>query len=203
MKNYYYQVINPTTKEVINPCYEPRENQDGVEVPFKLLEKGVQIVRVQAKEWNQIETLEDAMYKLGLDHPLVQVYRNNKYLQEDSVKDVVAYLKLRIITAAINEGWEPKFTNYEIRWFPWFIIYTAEELKELSDEVRKRVVGRDGFYALYSSAGYASSYSNTYDCVRLAFESEEKADYAGRKFISIYADYLLPGVDELPPARCR
>lgn len=198
MKKFYYQVINPTTKEVINPCYEPREDQDGVAVPFKLLEKGVQIVRVQAKEWNQIETLEDAMYKLGLDDPLVQVYRNNKYLQEDSEKDVLAYLKLRIITAAINDGWEPKFTEDEIRWFPWFYIYTAEELKELSDEERKRVVGRAGYNAssdgglLSSSAGSASSYSGTKFGVRLAFESEEKADYAGRKFIDIYADYLLP-----------
>ena len=198
MKKFYYQVINPTTKEVINPCYEPREDQDGVAVPFKLLEKGVQIVRVQAKEWNQIETLEDAMYKLGLDHPLVQVYRNNKYLQEDSEKDVLAYLKLRIITAAINDGWEPKFTNDEIRWFPWFYIYTAEELKELSDEERKRVVGRANNNAgsngglVYSNADYASSDSDTNDGVRLAFESEEKAHYAGRKFIDIYADYLLP-----------
>ena len=198
MKKFYYQVINPTTKEVINPCYEPREDQDGVAVPFKLLEKGVQIVRVQAKEWNQIETLEDAMYKLGLDHPLVQVYRNNKYLQEDSEKDVLAYLKLRIITAAINDGWEPKFTNDEIRWFPWFYIYTAEELKELSDEERKRVVGRAVSYAnsngglVYSLAYVASSVSGAADGVRLAFESEEKADYAGRKFIDIYADYLLP-----------
>lgn len=198
MKKFYYQVINPITKEVINPCYEPREDQDGVAVPFKLLEKGVQIVRVQAKEWNQIETLEDAMYKLGLDHPLVQVYRNNKYLQEDSEKDVLAYLKLRIITAAINDGWEPKFTNDEIRWFPWFYIYTAEELKELSDEERRRVVGRANNFAssngglVYSDAYYASSASDTYDGVRLAFESEEKADYAGRKFIDIYADYLLP-----------
>ena len=198
MKKFYYQVINPTKKEVINPCYEPREDQDGVAVPFKLLEKGVQIVRVQTKEWNQIETLEDAMYKLGLDHPLVQVYRNNKYLQEDSEKDVLAYLKLRMITTAINDGWEPKFTNDEIRWFPWFYIYTAEELKELSDEERRRVVGRAGYNAyshgglVCSHANYASSHSYTLDGVRLAFESEEKADYAGRKFIDIYADYMLP-----------
>ena len=152
----------------------------------------------QEKEWNQIQTLEDAMYKLGLDHPLVQVYRNNKYLQEDSEKDVLAYLKLRIITAAINDGWEPKFANEETRWFPWFYIYTAEELKELSDEERKRVVGRACFNAfsggglVFSSASDASSNSYTVVGVRLAFESEEKAVYAGRKFIALYADYLLP-----------
>ena len=152
----------------------------------------------QVKEWNQIETLEDAMYKLGLDHPLVQVYRNNKYLQEDSEKDVLAYLKLRIITAAINDGWEPKFTNDEKRWFPWFFIYTAEELKELSDDERKRVVGRAGFNAfpdgglVFSYPYFTCSGSVVNGNVRLAFESEEKAVYAGRKFIDIYADYLLP-----------
>ena len=152
----------------------------------------------QVKEWNQIETLEDAMYKLGLGHPLVQVYRNNKYLQEDSEKDVLAYLKLRIVTAAINDGWEPKFANEETRWFPWFYIYTAEELKELSDEERKRVVGRACFNAfsgggLYCwGAGVDYSYTFTNVGVRLAFESEEKAVYAGRKFIAFYAEYLLP-----------
>jgi hypothetical protein len=198
MKKFYYQVINPTTKEVINQCYEPGEDQDSVSVSFKLLEKGVQIVRVQAKEWNKIETLEDAMYKLGLDDPLVEVYRNNKYLQQDSEKDVLAYLKLRIITAAINDGWEPKFTKDELRWYPWFYFYTAEDLKKLSDEDRKRVVGRAGSVAgsngglVCSYALYASSCSNAFGGVRLAFESEEKADYAGRKFIDIYADYLLP-----------
>ena len=152
----------------------------------------------QEKEWNQIQTLEDAMYKLGLDHPLVQVYRNNKYLQEDSEKDVLAYLKLRIITAAINDGWEPKFSNDEKRWFPWFFIYTAEELKELSDDEGKRFVGRAGFNA-YPDGGLVCSYAY-FSCsgsfpnvsVRLAFESEEKAVYAGRKFVNIYADYLLP-----------
>lgn len=198
MKKFYYQVIIPTTEEVINPCYEPGEDQDSVSVSFKLLEKGVQIVRVQAKEWNKIETLEDAMYKLGLDDPRVQVYRNNKYLQEKSEKDVLAYLKLRIITAAINDGWEPKYAEGETRWYPWFYFYTDEALKKMSDKDRKCLLGGENIKVFSKGVltcayeGYASSASGTGDGINLVYESKEKADYAGRKFIDIYADYLLP-----------
>lgn len=51
--------------------------------------------------------------------------------------DVVAYLKLRIITAALNEGWEPQFTQDEDRWFPWHVLWTEEELSSKSDEWKR------------------------------------------------------------------
>lgn len=50
---------------------------------------------------------------------------------------VLAYLKLCIITAALNEGWKPQFTNDEYRWYPWFTLWTEEELKEKSEQWKK------------------------------------------------------------------
>ena len=114
----------------------------------------------------------------------------------DAGKDVVAYLQLRIIVAALNEGWEPKFERGEYRWAPWYRLYTKAEMEnELDEEERRscRVVGRSGNNAsasgglAYADANVASSSSGAVSGSRLAFKSEELAEYAGKQFIDIYA----------------
>lgn len=147
----------------------------------------------------RIKTFEDACNALG-NHAFVNQYRRIAEEQnprmDESAKDLIAYLKLRIICAALNEGWEPTFANEEYRWYPWFVIYTKDELARMSEEKRRRVVGRSDGSAYASgglvcaSASNASSYSNSYYGSRLAFKSEELADYAGKQFIEIYADFV-------------
>ena len=87
----------------------------------------------------RIKTFEDACNELGEDHPMVSVYdalvtraNGEQSLAEWMGKDVVAFLKLRIITEALNEGWHPKFTEDEYRYYPWFYIYTKEEYDNFS-----------------------------------------------------------------------
>lgn len=147
----------------------------------------------------RIKTFEDACEALG-NHAFVNQYRRIIEEQnppmDETAKDLIAYLKLRIICAALNEGWEPTFANEEYRWYPWFVVYTKEELDRMSEEKRRRVVGRSYHYAIavvglvIAGAVYASSSSNSYYGSRLAFKSEELADYAGKQFIEIYADFV-------------
>lgn len=147
----------------------------------------------------RIKTFEDACEALG-NHAFVNQYRRIIEEQnppmDETAKDLIAYLKLRIICAALNEGWEPTFANEEYRWYPWFVVYTKEELDRMSEEKRRRVVGRSNVSAyaygglVYAYASSASSYSSTYYGSRLAFKSEELADYAGKQFIEIYADFV-------------
>ena len=112
-------------------------------------------------------------------------------------KDLLAYLKLRIITYALNEGWEPQYTKGELRWYFWYDITTKEQYYKLSAEEKIRVVGRGGFNAyayfglVYASAGYASSFSGSFCGSRLAFKSKELAEYAGKQFVEIYEEYCL------------
>ena len=68
----------------------------------------------------RIKTFDDAFKELGENHPLVKEYhKRHLFLEDDSdiSSDLVAYLKLRIITAALNEGWTPQFTEDEYRGF--------------------------------------------------------------------------------------
>ena len=92
----------------------------------------------------RVKTFEDALEVLGEVHCFVSEYNTlvNSGLIHSLSPDFVAYLKLRIITAALNEGWEPQFTVDEYRYYPWFDFYTQKEIDEMDEEDRSRVVGR-------------------------------------------------------------
>ena len=159
----------------------------------------------------RIKTFEDACNELGEDNLMVRVYqtliaragKTEQSLAEWMGKDVVAFLKLRIITEALNEGWHPKFTEDEYRYYPWFYIYTKEEYDNFSEEEKRRCVGRadNSAYAsgglVFSSANNASSYSSTNYGVRLAFSTRELAEYAGKQFIDIWADFVFEISDKV------
>lgn len=148
----------------------------------------------------RIKTFADALYELGNDNPLVLAYQNTNLRDTDVApdnKDLIAYLKIRIIVAALNEGWEPQFIPGERRWAPYFVLYTKEEIDEMDEETKARVVFRSNSGA-YANGGvsYASAYSDSayvyaYIGSRLAFKSEELAEYAGTQFIDIFADFML------------
>lgn len=151
----------------------------------------------------RIKTFEDACYELGEDNPLVQAYRSadfNTSGNSKDVLDVIAYLKLRIIAAALNEDWEPQFTEDEYRWLPWFYLYTEEEMKEKSEQWKKEHAlvlwcgdaisgARCGLACVYSDNAFSHSYA--YIGARLAVKSEELAFYFGKQFSELWADFYV------------
>lgn len=145
----------------------------------------------------RIKTFHDAYCELGNEHPFVKSYEKYVNTAGGEEQDVIAYLKLRIIVAALNEGWEPKFTLGEYRWFPWYWLKTKEEIEALSEEEKQHAVCRSNGSAnafgglVCSHASYASSNSSTNIGTRLAFKSEELADYAEGQFREIYADFCF------------
>ena len=144
----------------------------------------------------RIKTFTDACNALGDEHPLVKEYLR---VADGNIilDDLYAYLKLRIIVAALNEGWEPKFEKGEYRYFPWFYLYTKEQYDELDDEEKWRCVLRSGsspiahcgFVIVYAN-GDASSSSTSFGS-RLAFRTRELAAYAGRQFTEEWADFMF------------
>ena len=147
----------------------------------------------------RIKTFEDACNALGDEHPLVTQYRLTAaaYKGDPMTEDFIAYLKLRIIVAALNEGWEPKFEKGEYRYFTWFYLYTKEQYDELDDEEKGRCVLRSGYSTfssygfVYCSANYDASLSCTNFGSRLTFRTRELAAYAGRQFIEEWADFMF------------
>lgn len=141
----------------------------------------------------RIKTFEDACREIGID---AEAWNRDK-ISLGLEPDVLAFLKLRIIVKALNEGWEPRFTEDECRYYPWFILYTGEEYNKLDEEEKSRVVYRSYYYASALggvSSAYAfndSSVTNAFVGVRLAFKTSELAAYCGRQFLDIWADFVF------------
>lgn len=148
----------------------------------------------------RIKTFHDAYCALGNDHPFVVSYEKYVNAASGEEADVIAFLQLRIIAAALNEGWEPQFTEEECRWYPLFTLWTEEELAQKSEAWKKEhslwLCGgrsyRGADCGLASASSYnAWSYSAAYFSARLAVKSEELAVYFGKQFIEIWAGYVL------------
>lgn len=185
---------------------ENKTKKVEIEIPVGKVAKWVDGVLTLVDEKPQdvterIKTFEDALNELEVraangDNTAKMLYDDWHNVTTDS-DDLIAYLQLRIITAALNEGWEPQFTKGERRWYFWYDLITKEQYDKLSAEDKSRVVGRGGYNAnahyglVYSYANYASSGSDTSYGSRLAFKSEKLAAYAGRQFAEIYADFCF------------
>ena len=152
----------------------------------------------------RIKTFEDACNELGDEHPLVKEYWGVININLDIKQDLISYLKLRIICAALNEGWEPQFTTNEYRHYPWFYIYTQEDIDNMDEEKKKSLWPFGGYSHHGSRCGLASaasndawSYANSYFSARLAVKSEALAKYFGQQFIDIWSDYVaIPRKEE-------
>lgn len=156
----------------------------------------------------RIKTFEDACNELGEENVLVQAYRTAEFNtsgNQNDVSDVVAYLKLRVIAEALNEGWEPHFTTDEPRWYPWFYLYTQEEIDNMDEEEKKKLWLFGGASSngsncglAYAASSNAWSYSSAHISARLAVKSDALAKYFGQQFIDIWSDYVtLPRKDEI------
>lgn len=149
----------------------------------------------------RVKTFEDACRELGEDHPFVRSYNgyaNNIHENNKNDTDILAYLKLRIICAALNEGWEPQFTEDEWRYYPWFTLWTEDELSEKSDEWKtdRHLISTGEYQTDYAGLAYASSYAAPSSTTaplgsRLCLKSDTLAVYCGKQFINIWADFCL------------
>lgn len=147
----------------------------------------------------RVKTFEDACEVLGEEHSYVQEYRSVANDNFDFTQDLIAYLKLRIICAALNDGWKPTFSDGECRYYPWFDIYNKNEFEKLNKDEKKkcRVVGRSSYdayafgFVVFSSVNISTSSSYSYHGSQIVFKTRELAEYCEKQFIDIWSDYLF------------
>ena len=155
----------------------------------------------------RVKTFEDAVAELGEDNNLVMMF---KHFEAEGFaagsEDLIAYLKLRIITAALNEGWTPQFTGDEYRYYTWFDLYGEQEWNDLSEDTKRQRGVRFGGCAnsgaaagfVYASSTYAPSATYAIIGSRLCFKNRELALYAGKQFASLWLDFCY-----LPNTECK
>lgn len=126
---------------------------------------------------------------------------------EDAVADIAAYLKLRIITAALNEGWTPQFTDNGYRYYPLFELHNKKDWDDHFENLkRERGIllsgnSNDGAYAGFVNAYSFRTSLLTYATLssHLCFKNKELALYAGKQFASLWLDFCyLPNIECKP-----
>ena len=145
----------------------------------------------------RVKTFEDAVAILGNFNEAVVNY--HIVSKVTSTKDIIAFAKLRVIVEALNEGWNPTFSESEYRYYLWFRIYSKDEFDSISDYYKNRcsIVGRS-----YGNSNAVNSFAcaRVYDASsgfyaqsssRLSFKTRELAEYCGEQFIDIWADYIF------------
>lgn len=156
-------------------------------------EKEVDLFDTNIPIWDRIKTVEDAITYTGMTLP------DNI---DELPLDVQAFLKLRVVCAAYNELKKdeldqfPRFTTNEYRYYPWFLLYTQEEIDRMDEEDRSRVLGRSSYSAsayagvAFSHTSYASSLSCTGSGGRLCFKTEELATECGKRFAKLWGQFF-------------
>lgn len=123
-----------------------------------------------------VKTFEEACKATGHDPEKLP---DVSMLPEKHQASLVAYFKLIIIIEALNEGWQPDWSNWDqYKYYAWFKVKTTK--------TKTAGVG-------FSGANYLGSYSGTFVGSRLCLKSSDLALYAGKKFKKLYHEYLLIG----------
>lgn len=122
---------------------------------------------------DRVKTYADACAVLGIKETLPDVGG----LRPKDRPSVTAYYKLIVIAQALNEGWEPDWTNEDQeKWFPWF--YFDREKNKTA-----------GFADASTSLAPASTFANLGS--RLCFKTEALCAYAARQFEPLYEAWIL------------
>jgi len=137
---------------------------------------------------DKIKSFEDACKHLRLnpnDLPVVDM------LPEKDRKSIIAFYKLTIIIRALNEGWEPDWSNWdECKYYNWFYVEKGwDECKYYNWFYVEKGEDQRSSGFRYHDTYY--SFTRTSTGSRLCFKNRELAEYAAEQFKKLYREYLL------------
>lgn len=140
-------------------------------------------------DYTSIKTYEDACKALG--EPVFEE-------PEDMPKHIVALMKLETISRALwGRTWKPEPDAEGAKWYyyPLFALYTQSEIDNMDEEKLGGLLSADasggataGFGCLGTDS--RSSYALAHSGFRLCQETSEKAEYFGKQFLELWAEYL-------------
>lgn len=172
-----YKIADENTKKVLDALF------------------GNDVMDFDYSDYKNIKTYEDACKALGCE--VINDWGN---LQPDEI----AFLKLKTISKAL---WGKDFVPYpdpsgkKTYWYPWFALYTQDEINRMDDEQSCSLLSGTAYNGTYAGFGFLYTNSRSSGAhvnlgFRLCQETEAKADYFGKQFIELWAEYLLIDFDK-------
>lgn len=151
-------------------------------------------------DYTTIKTYEDACEALGEEplpyepNPIMTLYG----IDYEVPPHIIALMKLETISRALwGKDWmpEPDASGSKLFYYPVFALYTKSEIDNMDEDERGGLLSANashgataGFGCLYTAN--RSSGANANYGFRLCQEDSEKAEYFGKQFIELWAEYL-------------
>lgn len=141
----------------------------------------------------RVKSFDDACEELGHDNLLVHdyfVFANEATCYH--VPMVEAYLKLRIVCAALNEGWLPSFNKDEIVFVPRFALCNKVKA-ECFNFMPMEELNLGDYVGLLACSAEAIKLDNTYIDTNIDLYLKDKglAQYCAMQFSDLWAKYYL------------
>ena len=193
------------TEQKVMAAIEAAGDNEPLKNAIKALFSVKEAVKPTIDDYTTIKTYEDACEALGIS-PISTTEHDddNDVVQTDTEhyvfpKHLVALYKLETISKALWGKWQPKpdAKGGEYYYYPWFALWTDEEIKREADDFKKKgaLLAASAYAGSSAGFGYLTANSRSSSAsanfgFRLCQETEEKAMYFGRQFIDLWAEYL-------------
>ena len=194
------------SKQNLEAAYKVAD-ENGKKLLDALFGKAAKANTPNLDDYKSIKTYEDACEALGLTpiysdkepkRAVCEHINEHWDYRQDMPKHIIALMKLETISRALwGRNWEPKpdAEGSKRFWFPWFALWTKDEIKNLDEHQRGALLSAYAYPG--ANAGFGSlhtinrsSYANAYIGFRLCQETDEKALYFGTQFVELWAEYL-------------
>ena len=193
-------------KKNVEAAYKVAD-ENGKKLLDALFGKAAKANTPNLDDYKSIKTYEDACEALGLTpiysdqdpkRAVCEHINDHWDYRQDMPKHIIALMKLETISRALwGRNWEPKpdAEGSKRFWFPWFALWTKDEIKNLDEHQRVALLSAHADYGAYAGFGFLitdsrSSYANAALGFRLCQETDEKALYFGTQFVELWAEYL-------------
>ncbi len=156
-------------------------------------------------DYTTIKTYEDACEALGIEplpyepNPIMNLYG----IDYEVPPRIIALMKLETISRALwGRTWkpEPDAEGSKCYYYPLFALYTKSEIENMDEDERGGLLSAianggalAGFGCLHTIN--RSSVAIMYPGFRLCQEDSEKAEYLGKQFLELWAEYLKFGFE--------
>lgn len=194
------------SKQNVEAAYKVAD-ENGKKLLDALFGKAAKANTPNLDDYKSIKTYEDACEALGLTpiysdqdpkRAVCEHINDHWDYRQDMPKHIIALMKLETISRALwGRNWEPKpdAEGSKRFWFPWFALWTKDEIKNLDEHQRGALLSANAYYGAYAGFGYLStdyrsSAAYAYFGFRLCQETDEKALYFGTQFVELWAEYL-------------
>lgn len=140
-------------------------------------------------DYRSIKTFEDACKHLGINAD--EINRKYQFLPDH----IISFIKLEIITKALNNGWRNALDCNEYSYYNWCYTLTDKEAEKFDWNGRvkihyQRPDGTAGLGFAHSTYGWLNSYSSLGS--RLAYRTREIAWYSLNTFTMLWESFWFP-----------